>query len=244
MQLLVIILATQVGGSLASRAGTTGRRSARLPRDCCSARRSSVSSGRQPSRSSFPTSSLDTLRLLSQVGVILFMFSVGLDVDVAHLRQRAPTAIAVSHFSIVVPFLLGVVAALALFPHYAPAGVPFHSFALFMGIALSITAFPVLARVIEERGLTRTPLGTTALACAAVDDVTAWVLLAMVVTLVTAGGVGGTLALMVCALGHLHGRHGVGGAGRGSGGCSRTRAARSAADGRRTCSSCCWPRRS
>ncbi len=82
-----------------------------------------------------------------------------------------------------------------------PAGVPFHSFALFMGIALSITAFPVLARVIEERGLTRTPLGSTALACAAVDDVTAWVLLAMVVTLVTAGGIGGTLALMVCALG-------------------------------------------
>ncbi len=148
----------------------------------------------------FPASSLDSLRLLSQVGVILFMFSVGLDVDVAHLRQRAPTALAVSHFSIVVPFLLGVVAALALFPHYAPAGVPFHSFALFMGIALSITAFPVLARVIEERGLTRTPLGTTALACAAVDDVTAWVLLAMVVTLVTAGGIGGTLAFMVCAL--------------------------------------------
>ena len=69
-----------------------------------------------------------------------------------------------------------------------------------MGIALSITAFPVLARVIEERGLTQTPLGTTALACAAVDDVTAWSLLAMVVTLVTAGGIGGTLAFMVCAL--------------------------------------------
>ena len=160
----------------------------------------------------FPELSLDVLRLLSQVGVILFMFSVGLDVDVTHLRQRAPTAIAVSHFSIVVPFLLGVGAALVLFPHYAPAGVPFHSFALFMGIALSITAFPVLARVIEERGLTRTPLGSTALACAAVDDVTAWVLLAMVVTLVTAGGIGGTLALMVCALGDLHGGHGVGGA--------------------------------
>ena len=168
--------------------------------DCCSARRSSDRSAPAAFTFLFPASSLDTLRLLSQVGVILFMFSVGLDVDVAHLRQRAPTALAVSHFSIVVPFLLGVVAALALFPHYAPAGVPFHSFALFMGIALSITAFPVLARVIEERGLTRTPLGTTALACAAVDDVTAWVLLAMVVTLVTAGGIGGTLAFMVCAL--------------------------------------------
>ncbi len=128
------------------------------------------------------------------------MFTVGLDVDAAHLRQRAPTAIAVSHFSIVVPFLLGVAAALGLYASYAPNDVPFHSFALFMGIALSITAFPVLARVIEERGLTRTPLGTTALACAAVDDVTAWALLAAVVTLVTAGGLGWPLAFMAAAL--------------------------------------------
>jgi Kef-type K+ transport system membrane component KefB len=148
----------------------------------------------------FPQASLDILRVLSQLGVILFMFSVGLDLDASHLRQRAPTAIAVSHFSIVVPFLLGVGAALVLYAPYAPEGVPFHAFALFMGIALSITAFPVLARVIEERGLTRTALGSTALACAAVDDVTAWSLLAAVVTLVTAGGVGGTLAVMVGAL--------------------------------------------
>jgi len=149
----------------------------------------------------FPAASLDVLRLLSQIGVILFMFSVGLDLDVQHLRQRAPTAIAVSHFSIVVPFLLGVLLAIALYRSYAPGGVPFRAFGLFMGIALSITAFPVLARVLDERGLTRTPLGSTAIACAAVDDVTAWSLLAVVVTLVTAGGVGRTLASMVIALG-------------------------------------------
>ena len=148
----------------------------------------------------FPAASLDVLRLLSQIGVILFMFSVGLDLDVHHLRQRAPTAVAVSHFSIVVPFLLGVIASLALYRSYAPAGVPFHAFGLFMGIALSITAFPVLARVLEERGMTRTPLGSTAIACAAVDDVTAWSLLAVVVTLVTAGGLGATLGFMVLAL--------------------------------------------
>jgi Kef-type K+ transport system membrane component KefB len=128
------------------------------------------------------------------------MFTVGLDLDPAHLRQRAPVAVAVSHFSIVVPFLLGVVSALALFAEYAPDGIPFHAFALFMGIALSITAFPVLARVLEERGLTKTPLGSTAIACAAIDDVTAWSLLAMVVTLVTAGGVGGTLVRLVIGL--------------------------------------------
>jgi Kef-type K+ transport system membrane component KefB len=148
----------------------------------------------------FPSESLETLRLLSQVGVILFMFTVGLDLDPKHLRHQAPTAIAVSHFSIVVPYLLGVIAALALYMRYAPIGIPFHAFALFMGTALSITAFPVLARVLEERGLARTPLGATAIACAAVDDVTAWSLLAMVVTLVTAGGVGGTLAVMAGAL--------------------------------------------
>jgi Kef-type K+ transport system membrane component KefB len=200
IQLLVIILATQTAGSLAKLAGqpaVIGEIAAGLLLG------PSLVGQIWPAASAFlfPASSLDILRLLSQLGVMLFMFTVGLDVDVAHLRQRAPTAIAVSHFSIVVPFVLGVIAALALFPHYAPVGVPFHAFALFMGIALSITAFPVLARVIEERGLTRTPLGSTALACAAVDDVTAWVLLAMVVTLVTAGGIGGPLALMVCALG-------------------------------------------
>lgn len=148
----------------------------------------------------FPSNSLNMLRLISQLGVILFMFIVGLDLDPGHLRQRAPTAIAVSHFSIVVPFILGVTLALGLYTGYAPAGVPFHAFGLFMGIALSITAFPVLARVIEERGLTRTPLGSTAIACAAVDDVTAWSLLALVVTLVTAGGVGSALLFTMLAL--------------------------------------------
>jgi Kef-type K+ transport system membrane component KefB len=148
----------------------------------------------------FPAGSLDTLQLLSQVGVILFMFTVGLDLDLKHLRHQAPTAIAVSHFSIVVPYLLGVTGSLALYTRYAPPAIPFHAFALFMGIALSITAFPVLARVLEERRLARTPLGSTAIACAAVDDVTAWSLLAIVVTLVTARGVGGTLAAMAVAL--------------------------------------------
>ena len=199
IQLLIIVLATQAVGSVATFLGqpaVIGEIAAGLLLG------PSLLGQLWPGGFAFlfPETSLDILRLLSQVGVILFMFSVGLDVDVAHLRQRAPIAIAVSHFSIVVPFVLGVVAALALFRQYAPAGVPFHSFALFMGIALSITAFPVLARVIEERGLSKTPLGTTALACAAVDDVTAWSLLALVVTLVTAGGVGGTLAFMVIAL--------------------------------------------
>src|SRR6185503_9036237 len=80
----------------------------------------------------------------------------------------------------IVPFLLGSLVALGLFSRLAPAGVPFTSFALFMGIALAVTAFPVLARILTDRGIARTELGVLALSCAAVDDVTAWCLLAFV----------------------------------------------------------------
>ena len=199
VQLLVVLLATQAFGSLATLArqpAVVGEIAAGLLLG------PSLLGQVSPDAYAalFPSSSLGTLQLLSQVGVILFMFSVGLDVDMNHLRHQAPTAIAVSHFSIVVPFILGVSASLAVYPYYAPPGVPFHAFALFMGIALSITAFPVLARVLEERGLSRTPLGTTAIACAAVDDVTAWSLLAVVVTLVSAGGATSKLGLMALAL--------------------------------------------
>jgi Kef-type K+ transport system membrane component KefB len=142
----------------------------------------------------FPSSSFGLLQILSQVGVILFMFVVGLNLDWASVRKRAGAAIVISHVSIVVPFLFGVLAAFALYRRHAPAGVPFHAFALFMGIAMSITAFPVLARILEDRGLSATPIGSTAIACAAVDDVTAWTLLAVVVAVVTTGSGGRILA--------------------------------------------------
>ncbi len=145
----------------------------------------------------FPESSWGILQMLSQVGVLLYMFVVGLELDPSHLRARAHAAVAVSHFSIIVPFVLGVVAAFGLYTAYAPIGVPFHAFALFLGIAMSITAFPVLARILDERRLTNTPLGVTALTCAAVDDVTAWSLLAFIVTVVTAGGAVAILGAML-----------------------------------------------
>lgn len=129
----------------------------------------------------FAPDSLEPLWLLSQVGVILFLFVVGIDLDLAHLRERAAAAVWVSHTSIVAPFLLGAAVSLLAYPALAPAGTAFGPFALFMGVALSITAFPVLARILEDRGLTRTPLGKTAITCAAVGDVTAWCLLALVV---------------------------------------------------------------
>lgn len=138
----------------------------------------------------FPASSLETLKLLSQIGVVLFMFVVGIDLDVDHLRQRAHTAIMVSHASIIVPFFFGAALALLLYDSLAPASTSFTAFALFMGIAMSITAFPVLARILEDRRMTQTQLGSVALTCAAVDDVTAWCVLALVIAIAQSGTVG------------------------------------------------------
>lgn len=140
----------------------------------------------------FPNESLGVLKLLSQIGVCLFMFVVGLELEVSHLRQKAHTAVVVSHMSIVFPYFLGVVTAFFLYSHYAAPGASFPAFALFMGIALSITAFPVLARILAERGIAKTFLGTTAITCAAVDDATAWAILAFVVAIARATGMAST----------------------------------------------------
>jgi Kef-type K+ transport system membrane component KefB len=136
----------------------------------------------------FTPSSTSLLKLFAEIGVLLFLFAVGLELDVDRLRDRARTAVIVSHASIVFPYFLGILLALFLYGEYAPAGVAFLPFALFMGIAMSITAFPVLVRILRERGIAGTYLGNTAVTCAAVDDVTAWSLLAMVVAIAGARG--------------------------------------------------------
>ncbi|ATC65653.1 cation/H(+) antiporter [Nibricoccus aquaticus] len=137
----------------------------------------------------FPTESLGTIKLLSQIGVCLFMFTVGMELNIAHVRSKAHAAVVVSHASIVVPYFLGVVLAYFLFTSLAAGGTTFTAFALFMGISMSITAFPVLARILQERKLTQTFLGSTAITCAAVDDVTAWSILAFVVAIARATSV-------------------------------------------------------
>ena len=156
----------------------------------------------------FPTSSLSALKILSEIGVVIFLFVVGLDLDLARLRRKAETAVVVSHASIVLPYFFGVVLSLFLYDELAPAGVTFLAFALFMGIAMSITAFPVLARILHERRLAGTPLGITAITCAAVDDVTAWSILAVVVAvvksesvLICAARIGAVLLFVVLMLG-------------------------------------------
>jgi Kef-type K+ transport system membrane component KefB len=138
----------------------------------------------------FPADSLGFLNSISQVGLLVFMFLVGLELNPRLLRGRGPTAVVTSHASIVVPFVLGALLSLQLYPRLSDRSVGFTGFALFMGAAMSVTAFPVLARILSERGLLRTRVGTVTLACAAVDDVTAWCILAVVVAIVGARGGG------------------------------------------------------
>jgi Kef-type K+ transport system membrane component KefB len=135
----------------------------------------------------FPPASLGTLSFLSQIGLILFMFIIGMELDLKAISKQAYDAVVISHASIIIPYMLGVGLAYFIYKEYAPAGVTFISFALFMGITMSITAFPVLARILQERGLTRSKLGAMALTCAAADDLTAWCILAAVIALVKSG---------------------------------------------------------
>jgi Kef-type K+ transport system membrane component KefB len=120
------------------------------------------------------------LGIVAKIGVVLFMFLVGLELDTKLLRGSTHATVAISHASIVVPFVLGTALATYLYPRYATDNVSFTTFALFVGVSMSVTAFPVLARILTDRRVSSTPLGTTAIACAAVDDVTAWCLLALV----------------------------------------------------------------
>jgi Kef-type K+ transport system membrane component KefB len=154
-----------------------------------------------------PPEAAPALGVVAQLGVILFMFLVGLEFDLGFLRRRARAAVAISHAGIVVPFLLGTALAVGLYPRLATGGVSFTAFALFLGVAMAITAFPVLARILTDYGLERTPLGTLALGVAAVDDVTAWCLLALVLGLTRAEAesgaliVGGALAFIGVMIG-------------------------------------------
>src|SRR6185369_1228539 len=145
----------------------------------------------------FPTTSMDTLRLLSQLGVVLFMFVVGMELNLTHIREKGSASIMISHASILVPFVMGTALSLFLFQPLAPAGTSFTAFALFIGVAMSITAFPVLARILEDRGLSKTVLGSIAITCAAVDDVTAWCVLALVIAIVKASGIAVSLGTIL-----------------------------------------------
>lgn len=202
LQVIVIVLATRIVGSLFARFGqpiVVGEVLAGIMLG------PSLLGWVWPEISAFifPQETLGVLKLLSQIGVCLFMFVVGLELEVGQVRARAQTAVLVSHVSIVFPFALGVLLAVQLYSTYAAAGTAFLPFALFMGIALSITAFPVLARILKERGIEKTFLGSTAIVCAAVDDATAWTILAFVVAIAHATNLGSTMVALGAVLGFV-----------------------------------------
>jgi Kef-type K+ transport system membrane component KefB len=149
-----------------------------------------------------PPAAAPFLTVVGQLGIILFMFRMGLHVNGDILRPQAHAAIATSHTSIVIPFLLGSGLALLLYPRFSSSDVSFASFALFVGVAMSITAFPVLARILTERGLVGTPLGTLAITCAAVDDLTAWCLLSFVIA-VAQGTIVDAVPVLTMSIGFL-----------------------------------------
>lgn len=142
---------------------------------------------------------LTSLQTIAQLGVVLYMFVVGLELNLQKVGRQAHASVAISHASIVLPFVLGSLLALWLYPALSDSSVPFTSFALFLGVAMAITAFPVLARILTDRGLDKTDLGVVALSCAATDDVTAWCLLAFVVG-VAQNRIGDAIAVGVATL--------------------------------------------
>ncbi|MDO9634532.1 MAG: cation:proton antiporter [Paludibacter sp.] len=135
----------------------------------------------------FPIKSLDNLHFVSQIGLVLFMFTVGLELDLSVLKSKAKEAIVIGHASAVFPFVAGLLLAYYLYPLFAPVNVTFVSFALFFSISMSISAFPVLARIAQERAIHKTKTGTIVMACAASNDLLVWSLLAVIISIVRSG---------------------------------------------------------
>src|ERR1700749_1000250 len=148
----------------------------------------------------FPVSSFGPFETLSTVGLVLFLFLIGMELDYEQLYRQRMTAVMASGMSILLPFAMGALLAHSLRIRFAPHGIGTVPFVLFLGIAMSITAFPVLARILEERNLQSTPLGTIALLCAAVDDVVAWSLLAIALALIGESGGPSSLPILLAGL--------------------------------------------
>ena len=146
----------------------------------------------------FPVDLIPALGIVANIGLVFYMFMVGIELDPAQLKGRVGQAVAISNASVAIPLVLGVAAAI---PTYALIGpdTGFAGFALFMGVAMSITAFPVLARILVERRMLSRPIGATALAAAAIDDVTAWFLIALATAVAVSGSSSGVLITIVLA---------------------------------------------
>lgn len=137
----------------------------------------------------FPTSSLPNIQLLSNFGLILFMFAVGMELRLGDIRRQLRSSLVISHSGIFIPFILSLPLSYTIYTEYAAAYTDFVPFALFIGIAMSITAFPVLARIIQENNLLRTHLGKLSLSTAAAGDITAWLMLAAIIAISGSGSI-------------------------------------------------------
>ncbi len=146
-----------------------------------------------------PSSVSPFLEIIAQLGVILYMFFIGLELDLNRLRKSGHVATAISHASIILPFLLGSVLALAIFHQVCPPQVPFRNFSMFLAISMSLTAFSVLARILTDQNMQGTWLGTVAMTCAAVDDVTAWCLFGVIISIVEAQRQGSAVQTVLLA---------------------------------------------
>jgi Kef-type K+ transport system membrane component KefB len=135
----------------------------------------------------FPRTSLHVIEILSQIGLILFMFVVGLEIDVSIIRKHPKKILLISYLGILIPFLMGVGSSVVMFERFSNKGISFLAFSLFVGTAMSITAFPVLARIIKEKGLSGTSIAAIAVACAGINDIMAWCLLAIDISIVKTG---------------------------------------------------------
>ena len=135
----------------------------------------------------FAAKSLGNLYILSQIGLVLFMFTIGMDLNMGELKEKMGKIYVISHASIIIPYFCGMLLAYFVFQEFAAGQTTFTAFALFIGISMSITAFPVLARIVQEKGLTKTQLGTVSIASAAINDVTAWCILAAVIAIAKTG---------------------------------------------------------
>ncbi|MDR2805226.1 MAG: cation:proton antiporter [Dysgonamonadaceae bacterium] len=141
----------------------------------------------------FAPETLGNITILSQIGLIFFMFVIGMELDIAEVQKTFRQTLFISQTGIVFPFLCGVAAAYFTYPYYASPSAPFFSYALFIGISMSITAFPVLARIIQEKRLTKSRLGMLSLASAASGDVFAWCLLAVLIAIIQTGTLSGAI---------------------------------------------------
>jgi Kef-type K+ transport system membrane component KefB/nucleotide-binding universal stress UspA family protein len=147
----------------------------------------------------FPSDVLPYIGVAANLGLIFYMFLVGLELDPAQLKGRVGQAAAISNVSVVLPMVLGLIAGIPVY-HLVGPDTEFLAFALFMGVSMSVTAFPVLARILVERRMLKRPVGALAISCAAIDDVTAWLLIALATTVAVAGSASEVLKTLAFAV--------------------------------------------